>query len=327
MGLPTAAFVHLGNLATHAARGAPMAEGQPTRFPVLLFSHGRCGFRQHNTVLAEELVSHGFIVVAIDHPHAASGVEFPDGRIAWFEPRLLPPWPREVSPGSELALEHVLPYLARDCLFALEQVHELDRGDPNGILTGRLDLGRTGIYGVSLGGMVAAEALQLEPRFGPCLIMDTYLPPSTVARGMRRPVMWISRDAATMRREGWSEADVTDTQSSMHTGFERLGGDGYLVLVPGMYHIDFSDGRLLSPLIEERGIAGSIEGGRTRQIVNTWSRAFFDRHLRDMPVPLLDGRTEAFPEVRFSSRRATRSADEESRVQPGYLTASGGRSM
>jgi hypothetical protein len=33
-----------------------------------------------NTFQVEELVSHGYIIVAIDQPYAAASVVFPDGR-------------------------------------------------------------------------------------------------------------------------------------------------------------------------------------------------------------------------------------------------------
>jgi hypothetical protein len=73
---------------------------------VLIFSHGRGGYRQHNTMQVEELVSHGYIVAAIDHPYAATGVVFPDGRIAAFDPRMFDPSAPESSriPGSNHSL-------------------------------------------------------------------------------------------------------------------------------------------------------------------------------------------------------------------------------
>jgi alpha-beta hydrolase superfamily lysophospholipase len=49
---------------------------------VLLFLEGATGFRQMNTFQVEELVSHGYVVAAIDQPGAAAAVVFPDGRQA-----------------------------------------------------------------------------------------------------------------------------------------------------------------------------------------------------------------------------------------------------
>lgn len=41
--------------------------------------------------------------------------------------------------------------LAQDAVFALDQLAALNRADPNGILSGRLNLQRVGAFGVSLG--------------------------------------------------------------------------------------------------------------------------------------------------------------------------------
>ena len=62
-----------------------------------------------------------------------------------------------------------IPYLAQDAVFTLNQLGSLNQSDPNGILTGRLDVEQTGIFGVSLGGEVAAEACLTSPmpRFFP----------------------------------------------------------------------------------------------------------------------------------------------------------------
>jgi predicted dienelactone hydrolase len=264
-----------------------VADDQPT-YPLLLYSHGRCGARWNNTGQIEELASHGYVVAAIDHPSAASGVRFPDGRVVEFDRRLLPPWTGrpQAGPGADF-LNQVVPFLVEDVLFVLRSIDAV-QDDPSEVLAGRLELGRVGILGPSLGGIVAAEACLRERRLGATLIMDAYVPRDVVSVGLARPVMWLTRDAATMRQEGWDEAEIADTHASIRAAFDGLPGDGYIVLVPGMYHVDFGDGRLLSPLVAERGISGPIDERRARDIVGAYSVAFFDRHLKGAPAPLLD---------------------------------------
>jgi pimeloyl-ACP methyl ester carboxylesterase len=317
MGLPATAFEHLVRMPTHAAVALPFAP-MAARCPVLVFSHGRCGFRQHNTVQVEELVSHGFVVATIDHPHVASGVLFPDGRIVPFDPRLLPPWPRSSDPAHGLDFEDVVAYLVEDLRFVLDRLHDLDRADPLDAMTDRLDLDRVGVFGPSLGGRVAATAALADDRIRAALFMDVAMPAGVVAGEMRRPAMWISRDAATMVREGWSAADIADTQTSMRMAFEHLPSDGYLVLVPGMFHPDFSDGRLLSPLLPRRGITGPIDGVRARAILNAYSLAFFDRHLRDGRTTLLDGPSSRFPEARFARHSGAVGSLERADLRAAY---------
>jgi alpha-beta hydrolase superfamily lysophospholipase len=77
--LPRFAFGHFKYISSNAIPFAPVAADQASR-PVLLFLHGFSGIRQQNTFQVEELVSHGYIVAAIDQPYAAASVAFPDGR-------------------------------------------------------------------------------------------------------------------------------------------------------------------------------------------------------------------------------------------------------
>ncbi|HEY5095975.1 MAG TPA: hypothetical protein VII69_12745 [Candidatus Eremiobacteraceae bacterium] len=196
-----------------------------------------------------------------------------------------------------------IPYLAQDVSFTLDRLAALNRSDPNGILTGRLDLQRTGMFGLSLGGEITAEACRLDPRLKACLIMDVWMPAEVVKAGLRQPTMWITRDAATMRLEGWSQAVTDESLGTMRSVFEGLPGDGYFVRVPGMFHEDFSDAPLLSPLTRWLGISGPMDAQRGHAIVCAYELAFFDRHLKGMTAPLLDGPSAEFPEVLFETRR------------------------
>jgi predicted dienelactone hydrolase len=289
MKLPDATFGYFDQVRTNAVIGAPVARAD-ARFPVLLFSHGRGGYRQHNTAQVEELVSHGYVVAAIDHPHAAAGVVLPDGRQVDMNPRML----------DRAFIDTVIPLLAQDASFTLDRLADLDgSGD---ILSGRLDLDRVGMFGVSLGGAITGETCKIEPRVRACLPIDVFLPADVVEQGLHQPVMWISRDAGTMRREGWSESDVEETHRTMRAVFERLPGAGYIVLVPGMYHTDFSDLPLFSPLAKPLGLSGSLDPHRAREIPDAYALAFFDRHLEGRQAPLLDGPSERFPDVLFESR-------------------------
>ena len=77
--VPSFPFTHLKYITTNAIPSAPVAHDEPS-YPVLIFMEGLSGLRQMNTFQVEELVSHGYIVAAIDQPYAAAEVVFPDGR-------------------------------------------------------------------------------------------------------------------------------------------------------------------------------------------------------------------------------------------------------
>jgi predicted dienelactone hydrolase len=309
--LPAFAFGHFKYVTSNAIPSAPVADDQPSR-PVLIFLHGFSGFRQHNTFQVEELVSHGYIVAAIDQPYAAAMVAFPDGRQAvglsrdQMKPLVRASYtPVETAPvlNGRTFDDGIVPYLAQDARFTLDQLAALNQADPNGILTGRLDLRRAGLFGISLGGIVGAETCRLEPRLRACLVMDAPMPTDVVRAGLQQPAMWITRDAQTMRREGWPRTEIDEHQTTMRAVFQRLPGDGYFVRVRGMFHLNLTDYPLVSPLLPLTGVTGPIGAQRAHRIVNAYSLAFFDRHLEGRPAALLDGPSAQYPDVRLETRR------------------------
>lgn len=295
--LPGFVFSHLGYVTTNAIASAPTADGGP--FPVILFAHGRGGYRQHNSMQIEELVSHGYVVAAMDEPGAAAGVVFPDGRLVPFDSRMFDP----ARPGHNVFLDGMIPFLAKDASFTLDRLTTMNQVDPTGILAARLDLTHVGMFGVSLGGEVTAETCRIDPRFGACLIIDVFMPDDVVEQGLTQPTMWITRDAASMQLERWQQRDIDETQDEMRSVYSRLPGDGYLVLIPGTFHPNFSDFPLLSPLARWAGLIGPIDPHRAHTIVDGMSLAFFDRHLKGAPAPLLDRPRAEFPEMIYESRR------------------------
>jgi hypothetical protein len=314
--LPAFIFDYWIQIPTHATRSAPIASENP-RYPVLIFLTGLDGFRQSNTFQVEELVSHGYVVAAIDQPYAAAAVNFPDGHqiTGWTKPELQPLIDQSLSPGDpaptlngHILTNGILPYFAQDVSFTLDQLTALDAYDPNGVLTGRLDLQRVGTIGISLGAMLAGEACRADSRLKACLLMDAAMPADVVKAGLHQPSMWIIRDAGTMRLErrrsgGWTEVEIAETLSTERAVFdESQPGHGYYLQLPGMFHVNFTDAPYWSPLLPLLGLVGPMDAQRGFAIVNAYSLAFFDRTLAGRPAPLLDGPSPSYPDVLFEAR-------------------------
>jgi hypothetical protein len=133
--VPSFPFTHLKNITTNAIPFAPVAHDESS-YPVLIFMEGLNGLRQMNTFQVEELVSHGYIVAAIDQPYAAAEVVFPDGRqvggLSKDQLNLL--LQQSISPvtnaptlNGQTLKDGIIPYLAQDAVFTLDQ---LDKPEP-----------------------------------------------------------------------------------------------------------------------------------------------------------------------------------------------------
>lgn len=87
--------------------------------------------------------------------------------------------------------------------------------------------------------------------------------------------------------------------------YEEADNLAYRVMTQGTQHLKYSDFSLWSPLFKETRAPGSIDGRRAVEIMNAYPLAFFDKHLKGEPEPLLDGPPREYPEVRFGSRNTS----------------------
>lgn len=314
-GLPGVALQHLADVATHSSLSPPVAADRSS-YPVLLYLEGLTGYRGMNTFQVEELVSHGYVVVGIDQPGVAAAVVYPDGhRVAGLSKTQMDPLTQQsISPSGTAPTVNgrrvpgdVISYAAKDVTFTLDRLAAVNGRDPNGILTGRLDLPRTGLFGVSFGAIVGAEACSQDARITACLMEDAAMPADVVRSGLLQPSMWITRPATTMRLErqdagGWTDEDIQQAQTSMQALYRGLPGDGYYVQIPGMFHIDLTDLDLVSPTFPTVGYSGPIGATRAHEIIGAYSVAFFDKDLADRPAPLLARTSTRYQDVLFNTR-------------------------
>ncbi len=105
------------------------------------------------------------------------------------------------------------------------------------------------------------------------------------------------------RSGGWTEKDIALTLSTMRMVYKELPGDGYYIEIPTMFHVNFTDLPNWSPVTSQLGLTGPINGQRAHDIINAYSLAFFDKHLKGQPSTLLDRPAAQYPEVLFETRQ------------------------
>ncbi|MET7526966.1 lipase [Streptomyces sp900116325] len=221
---------------THATVGAPVSH-RAGRLPVVLYTPGRFNPRFLDTTIAADLASHGYVVVAVDHTYQALAVEFPDGRVITPAPALA---------GSVLPLEVMK--AAVDCLVAelrsvLDQLHPLARGGnpdsggralPAG-LGAALDLSSVGLFGHSVGGAAAAEAMRLDRRISLGVVLEGPLgygpddpevfAPVTRKTGLRHPFLlagsWYTTEIpfTHIHVPAWRPGALRATRARLYSGW------------------------------------------------------------------------------------------------------------
>lgn len=142
-----------GAISSHATSNAPPAT-RPGGFPVALFSHGYSSTTFSYTAQIEDLVSHGYVVVAIEHTDAAGIVLFPDGHIRLFRDLPTPPSsPKDPLQAMILSAEEGTQTGAEDVRFVLDTLTQ--KKIP---LAKIMDLKRVAAVGHSYGGTLTARA-------------------------------------------------------------------------------------------------------------------------------------------------------------------------
>lgn len=143
-------------------------------FPVVLFSHSFTGVKEQNSALLQEIASWGHIVVAVDHPHDAALVLYPDGSTADFRGYDMP---KESEPRNWWRFRHEhARWRALDLAHALERTVELSY-DESSPLRGKIDLSRISCIGHSFGGAAAVMLAQMDPRITSVVALDPWMWP------------------------------------------------------------------------------------------------------------------------------------------------------
>lgn len=278
-GLPASIFTRLKLAALSNAVPLHRTGG----WPVVLFSTGYGVERQLYTGLVEDLASHGYVVVAIDHPHDANIVAFPDGHTVLIG---------KVGESNN-AIAKALTVRVADTRYVLNTLARLDRRSGGGAFSGMFDLDRIGMFGHSLGGAAAAATMRIDHRIRAGLDMDGFLFGKVANMGLEQPFMLFAGDPGVRR------------QPNLDRFWNHLTGPRYAVDFAGAAHFAFSDLVFLVPQLagtdkaaaqtQLQPLVGTINPTVAYAAERTYLLAFFDHVLKGKGTGMSAG---TFPGVR-----------------------------
>ena len=315
--LPGFLLDHFALVHTHANLGATMAEaGKP--FPVIIYSTS--GLMSSHMTLFEELASYGYIVACIGHPYWNPFIYGPEGIVipfdgenekyqAWWaeaNSSLVEETKEQVTVAETTAaqeravkrLNEVMPLAvadlrtwAEDVGFVLDELEIMNRN--NSLMAGGFDLERVGVMGFSKGGATAGQFCVTDERCQAGINLTGFMYADIVEVNLDVPFFFINEE------ELW----CPDCYVS-ELFFNRANNDAYQMKIRGARHASFGDPILFGSLIQSTNEELTIEAERMISIQNIYILAFFDKHLKGLDAPLLDGPAAEFPEVEFSSNQA-----------------------
>ena len=260
--------------------------------------HGFEFFASPDVTLAEDLASHGYIVVGIDAPYRTRVFVTPDGRVI---ERSDENNPETVAP--EQALEHMLPRLVAewvaDIAFTLDQLEQLNISDPADRLTGKLDLTRVGVVGHSLGGAIAAQFCLNDARCKVGIDIDGLVMENATRSPSKAPFMFLMSD-----HSGDDKSDPSDRQIAfaLDAAYQHLPSQTRAWLeIRGANHYNFSDGAVIKShivmsLLRMIGIVG-IDSRRQLAITAYCIQTFLGKFLAQEPSVFPTAPESLYPEV------------------------------
>ncbi len=237
---------------------------------MVLFTPGMGVGRTTNTAWAEELVSHGYVVAALDHPYDTAAVVFADGRAVRRPKHSIRPDAEGYRLGEELAAVK-----AGDLSSALTHLGRLDSGQVGSVLTGRLNTDRAAVVGMSAGVGGAFQAARTDERFSAVIALDGY-PYDGDPGSYDQPVLALTQQIGLEDNPRYPPALKRMLELSTTTG--------YMLTIHGTAHPTFTDAPLWMPTVPSLvGTLGRTEGNR---IITEVTIGFLDAELRDQPTDL-----------------------------------------
>ncbi|MEU8226993.1 hypothetical protein [Kribbella sp. NPDC048915] len=308
LAVPPGSF-DFANTVTHSRVDVPV---QRLRHPVVLFSPGYQYSRFVNTALVEDLASRGYVVVTIDHTHEAP-VEFPRGRLQ----------PGTSEPADAGRIRQAVETRTADTRFVLNQLERIAGGRnvdaegkdlPAGLADG-LDLPKVGMFGIGLGGYVAANTMLVDDRIRSGIDLDGTLqddrvrgPLGEVAEsGLDRPFLLFGSDETQRTDPGkeyydpsWASFWAARPGGKLNltlAGAKQKAFTDYQFVFAQLFHEIYGDDPIITSVMT--ALVGRVPPARSVLAQREYVGAFFDQTVRRRPALLLRGQSSRFPEVRF----------------------------
>jgi len=267
---------------THSYPDAAVDEGG---FPLVVYSHGWEGFRTNSIAQVENLVSQGYVVIAIDHTHIAVATVI-DGEPVYIDDGALGDPEADVAVRQQ-AEAAIIDTMAEDIRLVLDEA-EAGADGAFGELAAAMDPTSVGLWGHGMGGAAALQVCLTDERCDAVAGQDPkveFLPDAVLANTATKPMLF-------MRSDPWRD---NDNDAVLRGVVARSGTITYWVDVRGADSSDFLTTPVVSPIAPQLGMRGPIDANRVIVINRRFIAGFFDRFLLGTGSAALD--TVDFSEV------------------------------
>jgi len=290
--------------------GAPISDDQQS-YPLLIFSHGAFGMRMSNASTFRELASHGYIVASIDHTYHSFYTSFADGtrtpvNIDFINSAIA------VS-SDDLPIEETfeitnnwLDLRKADINLVIDSLKSENFGTKDEIIKGHMDLTKIGLFGHSLGGATAAQIGRERDDIRAVIVIDGTLIGDIIELNSDNKEILIDKSynkpLMQMYNSSFENQEAKETSYLPNiNAFNNATGAAYSLCIKDSGHLNFTDLPRISPFLAGMLGTGTVDSFEAIEIVNEYSLAFFDKHVKGQHTTLLDEIVNN-NEIEFSKR-------------------------
>jgi dienelactone hydrolase len=297
----------------HSFENAPVASCQSI-YPVIIFSQAGFSVLSYSAII-EEIASHGYVIVGINHTYDAPVTVFTDGRVIPVSQKFMERVNSRAGSIKEAFQFRaaVADYKTADIQFVVDQLENIiNRG--SSVLAGRLDLTRLGVFGHSLGGNAALDFCRKDDRCKVAVNLDGANWNEVGKVGLRKPAMIIAAEHPEFSLPcdqmvntkffpsiKWCEEE----QLLVSQGWQIIidqATPGYALTILGAKHINFSDIQFADLPLDSpfQVVMGAARPELIWRITCDYLLAMFDTYLKSKtPSSLLDGSKKPYQQVVF----------------------------
>ena len=243
------------------------------KYPLIIFSHGLGGNRTQNTIMIEELASHGYVVIGIEHAYDANISVFNNGDIADYRSGINYERRNNQRLSPEEFWEIRLPQLktrSADVGFILDRIE--DGNFPSKIID-IIDVDNIGIFGHSFGGATSIYSSYSDNRIDACINLDGWMvvvPENIIDEGINQDFMYIGQLQ-------WDD----ELNYKKLDKFIQSNKSSSKILIPETTHYDYSDTPHMSIAARLLKKSGTLNSDNLKAILNDLILSFFNKNLKN----------------------------------------------
>lgn len=267
-------------------------------YPVLIFSHGAFGMRMSNASTFRELASHGYIVASIDHTYHSFYTAFSGGGSVLVNNDFL----NEAIGASvgDLPAEKVfevthewMDLRTGDIKFVIDSLKSRKLEGDGALLNGHMDVTKIGLFGHSLGGAAAAQVTRDREDIDAAIVIDgTMIGDITGLSSDKKDIITdksFNKPLMLMYNSSFQEKEAKETSYLPNiNAYNNATDAAYSLCIKDSGHLNFTDLPRISPFLSKKLGIGTIDSLQCIKIVNDYTLAFFNQHLKEQSSSLLD---------------------------------------